>query len=141
MTQRQRIDLLDHPRRGLASHLCRLGRPPRIMMGLLLIIDQLLFPSLVIKNNQFFSRIKLRVKEIRDQHMSFTVSDSLRVVQCIADHPDDDPIPIDLTVVATPINLRQPYAIRQVLDRLEDQAAFTRANSWTPRNIAVFQWS
>ena len=54
----------------------------------------------MIENDQFFSGINCIIQEIRDQHMSFAVTDSLRVVQRIADHPDDDPITIDLTVVA-----------------------------------------
>src|SRR5512144_3078131 len=39
MTQRQGIDLLDHPRWGLAPQMRRRGRTPRILMRLLLVID------------------------------------------------------------------------------------------------------
>jgi len=121
MTQCQRIDLLDHTGRRLAPQVRRLGRPPRVLVGLLLVIDQLLFPSLVIKKNQFFRRVKILIKEIGDQHMNFAVTNPLRVVERIADHPDENPIAILLTVVGSPINLGQIRAIGQVSDRLEDQ--------------------
>ena len=55
MAQRQRIDLLDHPRRRLAPQLRRLGRPPWVLVGLLLVEDQLLLPSLMIQNDQFLA--------------------------------------------------------------------------------------
>ena len=84
MTQRQRIDLLDHTRWGLAPQMRRLGRPPRVLVGLLLVIDQLVFPSLVIKRDQFFSRVKILIQETGDQNMFFAVTDPLRVVQRVA---------------------------------------------------------
>src|SRR5438132_10456803 len=40
MTQRQRVDLLDYTRWGLAPQMRRLGRPPWVLVGLLLVIYQ-----------------------------------------------------------------------------------------------------
>ena len=74
-------------------------------MGLLLVIDQLVFPSLVIKRDQFFSRVKILIQETGDQNMFFAVTDPLRVVQRVADHSDEDPIAILLAVVGIAINL------------------------------------
>ena len=47
MAQRQRINLLDHPRTRLAPQLRRLGRPPRVLVGLLLVEDQLRLPTIM----------------------------------------------------------------------------------------------
>ena len=124
MPQRQRIDLLNHPRRALAPQVRRLGRSPWVLVGLLLVVDQLLFPSLVIEHDQFFSRAEILIKKISDQHMNFAVTDPLRVVQRLADHPDENPIAILLTVVGRSKNLGQIRTIGQVSDRLEDQPTF-----------------
>src|SRR5271157_1727601 len=121
MPQRQRIDLLNHPCRRLAPQVRRLGRSPWVLVGLLLVVDQLLFPSLVIEHDQFFRGVLILIREISDQHMNFSVTDPLRVVQRIADHPDENPIAILLTVVGRPIDLGQIRTIGQVSDRLEDQ--------------------
>ena len=46
-------------------------------MGLLLVIDLLLLPAFVIENDQFFSRIKSLIKEIRNQNVNLAVADPL----------------------------------------------------------------
>ncbi len=47
MAQRQRIDLLDHPRWRLAPQLCRLGCPPRVLVCLLLVEDLFRLPAIM----------------------------------------------------------------------------------------------
>ena len=70
--------------------------------------------------------------------MVLAMSDPLRIVQRVADHPDHDPIAVLLAVVGAPIDLGQIRAVGQVADRLEDQPLFTRANSLTPRDFSLF---
>src|SRR5271163_1944533 len=121
MAQRKRINLLDYARWSLASQLRWFGCTPRVVMGLLLVKHQLLFPSLVVKRNQFHRRIECFVEEICDQNMFFIVADPLGVVQRVADHPDDDPIAVFLSAVGRSIDLGQIRAISQISDRLEGQ--------------------
>jgi hypothetical protein len=47
VAQRQSVDLLDHPGGRLAPQLRRLGRPPRVLVGLLLVEDQLDVPAMM----------------------------------------------------------------------------------------------
>ncbi len=90
-------------------------------MGLLLIIDQLLLPSLMIQDDQFFGGIEVGVEPVRDQGVDLAVPEPLRVVPRGADHPHHDPVTILLTVGGRPIDPGQIRAVGQVADRLEDQ--------------------
>src|SRR5512135_2860184 len=123
MPQRHRVDLLDHTGWRLAPQVRRLGRSPRVLVGLLLVEDQLLLPSLMVQDDQFFGRIEILIKQIRDQGVDFAMADPLRIVQRVADHPHDDPTSILPAVVGRSIDLGQIRAIGQVADRLEDQPA------------------
>jgi len=58
MTQRQRVNPLDHSRRRRDPQLRRLGSPPRVLKGFLFIIDQFVLPTFAIENDQFFSGVK-----------------------------------------------------------------------------------
>ena len=68
----------------------------------------------MIEQNQFFSRVKILIKETGDQYMNFAVADPLHVVQRIADYPHEDPVAILLTGVGRWIDLGQIRAIGQV---------------------------
>ena len=73
--------------------------------------------------------VEILIQETGDQHMIFAVTDPLRVVERVADHPDEDPIAILLAVVGIAKNLGQIRTIGQVLDRFEDQPAFLAPRS------------
>ncbi len=124
---------LDHARGSPAPQMRRLGRAPRIVRGLRLVIDQLLLPPLVLQHDQFLSGIKLLIEEVGDQGMDLAVTDPLRVVQRVADHADGDPLTMLLTSGRRPINLGQVRAVSQVEDRSEDQPLYRRG--WCGRSF------
>src|ERR1039458_10017266 len=59
----------DHPRGCLAPQLGRLGRPPRVLVGLLLVENLFLLPPLMVKKDQFHRRIESFITKIGDQNM------------------------------------------------------------------------
>ncbi len=103
MTQRQRLNLLNHSRWRLAPQLRRLGRPPRVLMGLLLVVDLFLFPPFVIENDQLFSRMKCFIQEIRNNNMSLAMTDPLGFVQRVTDHSDQDAVAVPVREVLPPL--------------------------------------
>ena len=110
----------------------RLGCPPRVVMGLLLVIDLLLLPAFVIENDQFFSRIKSLIKEIRNQNVNLAVADPLGIVQRVADHPDQSAVAVLLTVVGALVDLGQVRPVGQCTDGARLKLLTTRARSFTP---------
>ena len=141
MAQRQRIDLLDHPRRSLAPHLRRLGRTPRVLVRLLLVEDLFLLPTLMIKNDQLFRRIDFFVQKIGNQHMLLAMADALRVVERVAEHADHDPVAVLLPVVRALVNLGQVRAIGQVAERRKINPLLTRASTFTECAVICFHTS
>lgn len=56
MSQRQGIHFLNHPGRGFAADVRRLGGPTRVLMGLLFIEHQFRFPSLMVAADELRRR-------------------------------------------------------------------------------------
>ena len=74
MPQRQRIQLLNHSGRSFTAEVGRLGGPPRVLVRLLLVVDQFMFPAFVISTDQFHRRIKLLVQQVGQQYVLFVVA-------------------------------------------------------------------
>jgi hypothetical protein len=139
MPQRQRINLLDRTRRRLAPRMRRLGRPPRVRVDFLFVEDQIVIPSLALRNNQLFFRIEVLIEEVRDQTVDFAVAHSLRFVQRVADCPPDDPLAILLAVGGRPIDLGRIRTIGQVADWLvRINRLVTHAKIFTRREFVSF---
>ena len=112
MPQRQRIQLLNHAGRGFTAEVGGLGRPTRILVRLLLVVDQFVFPSLVVSGNQLHRRRKPLVQEVGKQGGLFAVADRLRIVNRVLDHPHDDPGAVFRSGISVGINLGQVVLLR-----------------------------
>ena len=65
----------------------------------------------------------------------------LRVIKRVLDHPHDDAIAILVSIARRRVNLGQKRAIRQPLDRPQDQVTFETDEESGPRASSVFQCS
>ena len=108
-------------------------------MRLLLIKDQFFFPTLMVVTGQFQRREQRVIEQVGRQTMGLAMAGPLGVIQRVLDHPHDDAVAVLVSIMRRGINLGQVRAIRQPLDRPQDQVAFETDQEFVPRASSFFQ--
>ncbi len=84
MSQGQRIQFLNDPLGRFASQMRRLGSSPRILVCLLFVKHEFVFPTFVIQTDELHGRIAFFIQQVRHQNVFFLMTDTLRIVELVA---------------------------------------------------------
>ena len=107
-------------------------------MRLLLIKDQFFFPTFMVVTGQFQRWESRVIEQVGRQTMGFAMAGPLWVIQRVLDHPHDDAVAVLVSIVRRGINLGQKRAIRQPLDRPQDQVAFETNQEFGAPRVQFF---
>ena len=129
---------MPHTLRRLAAQVRGLGRAPGILVRLLLVNDEFFFPTLMVVTRQFQSREQRVIEQVRRQTMGLAMAGPLWVIQRVLDHPHDDAVAVLVSILRRGINLGQKRAIRQPLDRPQDQIAFQTNQEFGAPRVQFF---
>ena len=119
MTDRQSVQFLLDAGRRLAAQVRRLFRAEGILMRLLLIKHDLLFPTFVVQQDEVHRWVFYFIQQVGYQAMHLIVTGPLRVVQLVFDHPHQDAVAVFTPVVTVRVNLGQVRSVGEPFDGLE----------------------
>ncbi len=89
VAQRQRQQFLHDARRRAAPQLGRLAGPHRVVVSLLLVEQDFLFPALVISEDHLDRRMGFGIEPRRHQDVLLVMAGALRVLERVRDHAPD----------------------------------------------------
>ena len=104
------------------TNVARRNSPCRVLVRLLFVENQFVFPTPVVSRNQFPSRVLSLVQQISQQRVFLVMANALRIVQRVLDHTYHDTVAVLLAVVRTGVDFRQIRAVESMLDRFENHA-------------------
>ena len=121
----QSIELLHHSSGRLAAE-----HRPLALVGLQLIDGQLFFPAFMVELDEPRSWMGVGIQQSGQQPMLLAATGSIGVIEGVLDDPHQDSLPVMTTMGGAGVEFGQGGAVREVLNRLEDQVGPTPI-SWT----------